>query len=344
VPLTVHSTGPVLQQSCFTTEAENNTSESGMVITSDADASGGEARSFDGDGSSEITFDFTPQYTIPKENFTFFIRYSTLGGNDPPETTWSLDGEDLVDTSVSTGSAYQHDDAKATFNGFSEPSSDVDGGTTHTLKGRETTSGTDGWVVDVIAPADNRFSYTLDNDNGGSSGFLDGPELFPDLVERQLSTATTQRNVTEASFELTANDVSNNFYVELANDGSNFTRVSNSQTGSVTFADANRDVDSRIGFSRFGSRTSATPQQGFNAQQVDDWELTVTPDAVRSDDIGETLSRAIVPPGTITGDTVREAGLKAGSTLLSRHVLAEFTVEAGERLSSAEATLFTSDN
>jgi len=49
----------------------------------------------------------------------------------------------------------------------------------------------------------------------------------------------------------------------------------------------------------------------------------------------------VIAPGTITGETVREAGLKSGSTLLTRHVVAEFEVLAEQRLASAETTTFT---
>ena len=67
-------------------------------------------------------------------------------------------------------------------------------------------------------------------------------------------------------------------------------------------------------------------------------------DAVLTDDIGEALSRAVVSPGTITGETVREAGLKSDSVLLTRHEIAEFVVGSDQRIASAETSQFTGDN
>jgi len=74
--------------------------------------------------------------------------------------------------------------------------------------------------------------------------------------------------------------------------------------------------------------------------------LFANPDAVLSDNIGATVTRAVVPSNTsgIVGNTVREAGLKSSGTLLTRHILADFDLLSGQRLSSSETTLFTSDN
>jgi len=79
---------------------------------------------------------------------------------------------------------------------------------------------------------------------------------------------------------------------------------------------------------------------------VSAWALDANVDAVLTDNIGETVARAVVPPNTsgIVGTTVQEAGLKSSGTLLTRHVLAEFNLLADQRLASSETTLFTSDN
>jgi hypothetical protein len=149
--------------------------------------------------------------------------------------------------------------------------------------------------------------------------------------------------VTTADFTLTANDVSNNFYVELANDGGTFTRFNNSTTGSVTFAAPDRGVDANINLSRFASDPTTTPSNGDTGQSVDVWELSANPDAVTTDSINATSTRAVVSPDTITGESIREAGLKSDGTLLTRHEIAEFTLETGQRLASSESTAFKGD-
>ena len=74
--------------------------------------------------------------------------------------------------------------------------------------------------------------------------------------------------------------------------------------------------------------------------------MFANPDATVTDGISETLTRAIVPPNTtgIVGETVREAGLKSNGTLLTRHVLADFTLLADQRLASSEITRFSGEN
>ena len=199
--------------------------------------------------------------------------------------------------------------------------------------------------IDVHALFDDDFSYNFDETLNEPGGRLDGPESHPELVEVALNTATTRRNVTEANFESTWNNTENEQYIELANDGETFTRINNAESGSVTFADAESSVDTNIGLSRFSDGEDRTPLLGNSGQAVSVWQLFANPDAVFSDDINATLARAIVPPSTLaSGTTLREAGLKSGSTLLTRHELAEFSVLEGQRISSSETTRFIGNN
>jgi len=247
---------------------------------------------------------------------------------------------DVAWRDLSDGSFFSSFDSYAAQGG-----DDLTAGETYTLRLVNVDDGSD-VALDALAVYDQRYEpdLTFDDTNDGSGGYLTGPERYPALIERSLSTASTRRNVTEAAFSSTWNDTSNNQYVELANDGSTFTRFNKSDTGSVTFAAPDRGVDTNIGFGRYSATSNQTPLNGNDPQQIDTWELTANPDAVVSDNIAEALTRAIVTPGTLTGDTIREAGLKSGSTLLTRHILAEFTVESGQRIASAETTQFTGDN
>jgi len=233
------------------------------------------------------------------------------------------------------------DIANNPFEGGGYGGGDLPAGEPVTVRAENTSVSGGGFEIDVIALVDNEYTYNFDNDNGGNDGFLDGPQLYPDFLDISLTTAETRRNVTEARFASSWNDTSEDQFVELSNDGNNFTRITNSDSGSVTFASPESGVDANIRLSRFGSRTTATPQTGFNGQRIDSWQLFANPDAVLPDDINEAVSRGVVPPNTITGETIREAGLLSGSTLLTRHVLAEFDVLADQRLASSETTTFT---
>ncbi|QAS68877.1 baseplate hub [Haloferax tailed virus 1] len=363
-PLVVSSSGIRPAQTAWTTESDN-LAQSGTALVTVGDYSNGEAEGLDSPGDT-LELSFTPEHDIPGEEFALWCRIETdLGGTDPgPEITVTLDidGDTYSWVPIGTNTALGlnwYDLANNTFGGSSTyPDTDIPEGSTVTLSIEATSSSVSGQghAVDVMAPldaltrvtggSDATSAYTFDNNNGGSGGYLDGPELYPDQLILSLETATTRRNVSEARFTLTANDTSGNFYVELANDGSTFNRVNNATSGSVTFASPDTNVDTNISLNRYGSRSTATPQTGFNAQEIDNWELYADIDAVLPDDIGVTLSRAIIPPNTsgIVGQTVREAGLKSGSTLLTRHILAEFLLDTDQRLASSESTRFTSDN
>lgn len=347
-PIVIDSTGPQVAQSCFTVEGEDSNTESGTPSTrSDGSYSGGSAATF-GTAGQARTWDFSLGYDIPAGSFEVAVRWTTNDSTvDPIDGEWRLDGDLISGYSPADASGPDDPDWQETVIATSGTGSDpgrVEAGD-HTLQFECTGASSISFVIDVVAPYDTRFAYFFDNDNGGSSGYLDGPELFPDVFEVSLDTARTRRNVTEANFDLTANDVSGNFFVELANDGSTFTTVNNSQTGSVTFASADSGVDTNIGLGRYGTRTGATPLTGHLAQQIDDWQLFANPDAVVADGIGAALTRGVVSPGTLAGGTtIREAGIKDGSVLLTRHLLAEFDLLSGQRLASSETTRFTSDN
>lgn len=342
VPLTARGDGTLgVEQVCWTIEGENPDNSNLTDTESNGNYSNGVAI----EPLDFVEYEFTPQHDIPAEHVALQIR-DHIPNSSTATLNWILNGVtvDTVPSGVGpialTWKSIGFWQGGGTY--ADQGGSDLQAGQTYTLR-IEGDGSESNYFVDVVAPYDARYEsgLTFDNDNGGSSGYLDGPELYPGLVETSLSTASTRRNTTEARFSLSANDVSNQFYVELANDGSTFTRVSNSETGTVTFASPDDGIDTNIGLSRYGSRTTATPQQGFQGQAIDVWNLYASVQAVTSDDIQETLARGIVPPNTIAGETIRECGLKNGSTLLSRHELAEFTLLQDQRLASSETSSFT---
>ena len=367
VPFTIDSTGPRTQQICWTREGEDFDRGQQFILTGSGGTtqdepvySGGNSASLVRDstiqgGPDFAEWDFTVNHTIPSDRFGCAVRLDVDDDNRNPAHEWVLEHDNGntypidnvgLDVLVTQPNWNQIGDGALAGDGYDGP--DLTPGE-YTLRVLVTDSGgttAPALYVDVVAPYDNDESLTFDNDNGGSGGYLDGPEKYPALIERSLSTAGTRRNVTESNFDLSANDVSNNFYVELANDGSTFTRVNNSETGSVTFAGPDRGVDANIGIGRYSATSNQTPLNGNDFQQIDTWELTADVDAILTDNIGETVARAVVPPNTsgIVGNTVREAGLKSSGTLLTRHVLAEFDLLTDQRLASSETTLFTSDN
>ena len=200
-------------------------------------------------------------------------------------------------------------------------------------------------VTDVHALYDDDFTFDFQETLDSPEGRLERPSTHPELVDIGLNTATTRRNVTEANFESTWNNTENEQYIELANDENTFTRFNNTTNGSVTFADAESSVDTNIGLSRFSDGEDRTPLLGNSGQAIDSWQLVANPDAVFSDNINATLTRAIIQPNTLApGTTIREAGLKSDGVLLTRHELASFDVLEGQRISSSESTTFSGSN
>jgi len=318
---------------------------------------GGSARSLTG-SDSFLEFEITPDKTIPAENVQIAVRLDTANDSTDVSSDGALPFEASLDgflfnelTDVAAGANLSLSWRNLVGEGFNPQGAipfDLEAGEAYTLRFDGTFDSTDTLftVFDTIAlfndeyEADLTFDNTLDQPNGN----LDGPELFADAPVQSFNTAPTRRNVTEAAFEATINNTTEGQYVELANDGSTFTRVNNSETGSVTFAAPDRDVDVNVVLDRYGGPRNDTPRFGYLRQTMSDWQLTANPDAVTQDDIGVTIARAIVAPNTIDGETVREAGLQNGSTLLTRHELAEAQILTDQRLASAETTRFNGTN
>jgi hypothetical protein len=292
--------------------------------------------------NSDFSFDFTNDYKIPASNATILFRGEKAASGITNAVTIDLDSIEIsrgdVRTEITTSLGWFEVDVIT---------NDIDPGA-HTLD--VSYSGAEGDtepIFDLVAVVDKRYVQSVSNiDNTVSSagGYLSEPSLFPSGFTQTLSSVTTRRNISEGTFNSTWVDgnVTGAQAIELSRDGSIFQTFSNTANASYTFSSPTQEITARFVFDNYGSRTTATPTEGFKGQAVDLWELFVNPETPSSDDIGVTNARAIVPPNTsgITGNTVREAGLKSGSTLLTRHELAEFVLKTDQRLASSETTRF----
>jgi len=195
--------------------------------------------------------------------------------------------------------------------------------------------------IDVLAVVDEQYNYNFDNTTEDDFR-LNGPELYPDAESITLPTVTTRRNITDGRFDSLWTNTSNNQSIGISRDASTFQTFNNTSSADYSFNTPTTEITAKFTHSRYGDRLNTTPKKGYLGQDVDLWELFVNPDTPSPDDIGVTNARAIVPPNTcgITGNTVREAGLKSGSTLLTRHELAEFVLEQDQRLASSETNRF----
>jgi len=331
-PVVVQNGKLELAQSGFFAEVEDF---GNGTVQSNADASGGQEVFYTIGGDN---YSFNLDYTIPESEVGYAFRFRIPSGATQNGITLQIDGQtvETISSGVFSNSTFDWFISNFWSNG------DLTAGS-HTA-GFELTANGEDIIIDCVHVYDERYSYNFDNTVDANNA-LSGPELYPTEQVVALSTVPLQRKTDAAEFTSTWSNTDNDQYIEVSNDGgSNYQRVSNSQSGSVTFASLGDALDTNLSLDRYDDGGSGTPQQGNAGQTVDSWTLFTKPDAVTSDDIGEALARAIVAPGEITGDTVREAGLKNGSTLLTRHILAEFTVLQDQRLASSETTRFTSDN
>lgn len=276
-----------LLQSCWTQEGESPDTSSFASIE--------ESTEYSGDGSSDgtgvaaaladtnefIEFDFTTEHTIPEADLGLWFRAENTGGATP-ETTFYLDGTQYTYISGSTDIERlplqwrDWSDGGPVGSGYS--GGDLAPGT-HTLR-IEVTDGSFGGrtAVDLVAPADNRFSYNFDETPTTINGnnYMDGPELYPDSATLKLDTIKTSYNVTTADISSVWDDTSNNQSIAVTNDdGQSFVTGSNTQTLSANFSSAGRTVYVEFTLSRYGTRDNATPLEGFNGQAVDSYALEV---------------------------------------------------------------------
>jgi hypothetical protein len=345
IPLAVNNGQLELLQTAFVGEGE----ATGGADATDVDYSGGEAASIAGSGSGDITLTFTNDYTIPEGNGEFYVRAEAqdAAGN---QATYDVifDGTTVFnDVALVTDTTLEWQSLFDTAN-FSL-GQDVFSGT-HEVR-IEFSSAFDNVATyfDVLAFVDNRYYFGgFDNTVHQDNGYLDEPQLYPSSVEQTLSTATFDPRIDEGKFNSTWNDTTGNQYVEVSPDGSSYTRFDNTSSATFSFGSTTQSIDTNLGLSGYPTNTNpqnATPRFGYNGQSVDFWELFINPDTPSPDDIGVTNARAIVPANSgLNGETIREAGLKSGATLLTRHQLAPFDVAQDQQLASSESTKFTGDD
>jgi len=281
-PVVVDSGTLTLYQSCFTAEGEDYDRDSGTTSTSlDSEASAGVFAIISGTNGGSFEWDFNLDYIIPEGEFDiqYRIKLATTQNDIVAPFDVFIDGTKIVDNESPTNTDWQWGTLDNPTGAPTYPNTppQLDPGT-HTLKiEMQADSGNDNLGVDVVGPADGRYSYTLDNDNGGSSGYLDGPELYPDVETAIFDPVGVSFNITDARIDSSWVDsnVSSKQAIELSNDNSTFITTNNSQTADVSFSTNGRSLYQRVDLSRYGSRTNNTPQTGFKPQAIDTWDAFV---------------------------------------------------------------------
>lgn len=343
-PIAIENSELTLSQTLFWFEASDWTSKDGTTILDGDRFSFGRSLQFDTAGSY-TTYQFTPDHTIPAANFALAIRWQTANTNstgDTPEFTISLDGNELgtwnvANDTVSWSQNILGDNTNA--NEVNAPAFDITP-ETHEIRFFCDTNGANALQLDVIAPYDDRFTYNFDNTTTGTldSATLSGPELYPQQQVVDLVQYDATSPIESATVEQSWNDTTNGQFISLSNDGTNYTQTTNSQTASATFGSPARTLFVRMGISRFADgNTTRSPTDGNSAQAIDDMERSGDINPVSAVDTGIAEVKAVVPPGDIAGQLVRELGQKDSSgNLLTHSTFAETLVEGSDRLIGLE--------
>lgn len=246
----------------------------GGNVASDNYDDRGEAIALQGVGD-DVSFSFTPNYDVPASNHAAIFRLGNPNGaiNDGHELDIKINGTVVSGTALGFSLS-----SKWSWLELGSASSDLAGGSTHSVTIEVVNTATDDVYIDIIGLYDTRFNYNLDNQVNADYA-LAGPELYPDAVQARLSQANSSYNIVGATIKNTNfNDLSNGQAIAVSYDGgtnwisaSNTDYLDDDQRGAATTT-----IDSRITLSRFGSRsTGTTPTTGFKPQRAEKWNLYI---------------------------------------------------------------------
>lgn len=276
--LTVEDTDPVaIQNGAVETLPTAFWSYSGDLpagsLVSDAGAEQAEAREVSQpgeNGSNTITLD----YDIPEEHARAAVRYRAPDGA-MPRAEFRVDGEVFHETTLGDAGPSSY----TWFHGDIPLDGDLGaGGHDVNVNVSAATANDDRLLVDVIVVYDDRYDYTFD-DTTDSNDLLAGPETHADEFQVRPEVVETPARVTEISLTVSANDTTNEFAIATSLDGSSWTESANSTSTTDSYPSSIRETAyGRVSLSRYGSRTTASPTQGFNGQNLTDYTLTVSGD------------------------------------------------------------------
>jgi len=261
-PATINTGTLQLEYSSFFAEAEDITNTG--IEVSDSEASAGKAQKL---SIGDATLSANTQYTIPASNAQVAMRYRIPSNTTSPSFDLVIDGEAVVSASENALS----DTSYSWFTTNAGLSSDLPAG--EHPAGIEVGSSGEDIIVDAIVLFDDRYSYTFDN-SVDSNGYLSGPEPYPGRAEVQTADAATAFQFTGARLDASYDDTSNQQRVGISNDqGATWIYADNAEVVEADYASGAPEIRGKLGLSRYGTRSTASPTSGINGQTVDLYEL-----------------------------------------------------------------------
>jgi hypothetical protein len=331
-------------QSGFFLEAENPTSDVGLDFRSArSNASQAEYVAAD-DAGAFGEYEFTTAYDVPDGNGLVFLRLQTEA-TDTPGFEVSVDSNVVatIDKDGLSDALVDEWGWTANLGPFSTSAG------SHTVRVELTSESANKseLYIDAIFVGDDRFSDAILSNTTDSNDNLSSPALFTDVQEVAFDAASTRRTINSVTATEAFNDVSNNQFITVSNDGGTTTqRFDNTSEATGNFATGGTAPQVTIGLSRFGSRTTASPSQGFRGQTVSQHELVAGAEGITPSDIGAANVRAIARTGDLSAesDNLTEGGQRdASGNLLSRSIFPAFPIGSQTRVESSEETTFTQE-
>lgn len=279
-PLQFTGGGLKPRQTAWTVEAEDYDSGNAGKFTS-AEYSGdsptdgeGYAAEFGSDGDyAEWTF--TTGYDISDGDFSIYVRENDTFdlGDTQADVELFFDGNSLGTFNRAVGLGWTD-----LVDSTSDPGA-VSAGS-HTIRLECVTSGSgSSWFADVIAPLDNRFSYTFDNTvtTYGSGNALDGPEHYPDAADAVFDAHSSAFSIVGGEVTVDITDTSGAQALALSNDFGSSYDITGSNTASLdgSFPDTGAAINLKATLSRYepSGAQNATPRLGYDAQRLDGYTL-----------------------------------------------------------------------
>ena len=282
-PLKIENGSIQLLQSGWVVEGEQANGNY-QLEGEDIDYSDGLAGGFAGN-TDDMSFTFENEYTIPELEIGF--RRDTRNASNHHPFTLYFDGEAVI--SASAGALIED------LSWFTQNVNDVSPGQ-HTVElvmdGTE-----DDWYVDVLAAFDTRFNHNLDNSVHQDSGYLDGPELYPDAVEMKSDIISASSNITNGyvNVDFDIPDGDQTLQLSFSEDGSQYFPDDGSEQNTESIS-----VSSKYPSATIKSRTilrrnepngpqSATPRYGYAGNAVNTYNIEIDLDELELV-FGETFS------------------------------------------------------
>jgi hypothetical protein len=295
-PIDIDSTGGVeTRQTCFHRDGYDRDGSDGVILNAgQLDSSfyvddGGISGLLHDEAPTSVSYDFTTTYKMPASAISLQLRrgVSEVGTNFAGDINIYLTPEGGSETQIGQKRVEAPFDQIPIWDEIPiEASSDLPVGT-HTLRIELVMlDGGGNYEIDRLAFYDDRFEYDFRGDGSGeidANGQIAGPQLYPDAAEALLVDDALGSNIETV-------DVSSTF---VDGEAGRWALTVGTVTLDATDGDANPsfDADANDAFGtglqlslelgRKGSRTSSSPTEGFEPEDLTDLVVNVTTNDLR---------------------------------------------------------------